>query len=97
MEIILAGALGVVYIAVALQFQRLAQVSWQITRITAERDSERIARMIACDEHRPQRRTGPPQVGPAPSRKVMRRKGGLLAGAAAALVLGAVAWGWRRR
>ncbi len=45
-EIILAGALGAFAPVVFLLIQRLRQLSWQLTQIRVERDSESILREI---------------------------------------------------
>ncbi|MFE6362904.1 hypothetical protein ACFVP3_23260 [Streptomyces sp. NPDC057806] len=45
-EIILAGALGVIAPVVFLLSHRLRQLSWQLTQLRVERDSERILRDI---------------------------------------------------
>ncbi|MFI6248966.1 hypothetical protein [Streptomyces sp. NPDC051016] len=44
--IILAGALGALALIVALLFRRLRRLSWQLTVLRVERDSERILRDI---------------------------------------------------
>ena len=44
--IILAGALGALALVVALLFRQLRQLSWQLTVLRVERDSERILREI---------------------------------------------------
>ena len=43
---ILAGALGATALIVYLLFRRLRQLSWQLTQLRVERDSERILREI---------------------------------------------------
>ncbi|MET9081375.1 hypothetical protein ABZX77_05640 [Streptomyces sp. NPDC004237] len=43
---ILAGALGAIALIVYLLFRRLRQLSWQLTQLRVERDSERILREI---------------------------------------------------
>ncbi|MFF9238453.1 hypothetical protein ACF1AY_16175 [Streptomyces sp. NPDC014776] len=46
MDVILAGALGAIALVVALLFRQLRDLSWQLTQLRVERDSERILRQI---------------------------------------------------
>ncbi|MCQ9178728.1 hypothetical protein KMT30_06720, partial [Streptomyces sp. IBSBF 2953] len=41
-EIILAGALGAIALIVCVLFRQLRELSWQLTQLRVERDSERI-------------------------------------------------------
>jgi hypothetical protein len=51
---ILAGALGAIALIVYLLFRRLRELSWQLTQLRVERDSERILREIGIrSEFRP--------------------------------------------
>ncbi|MFF9097630.1 hypothetical protein ACF1AX_31470 [Streptomyces sp. NPDC014802] len=45
-ETILAGALGAIALVVFLLFRQLRHLSWQLTQLRVERDSERILRQI---------------------------------------------------
>ncbi|GHA00915.1 hypothetical protein ACFOOM_12545 [Streptomyces echinoruber] len=66
--IILAGALGVVGIVVFLLFRQLRELSWQLTQLRVERDSERILRDIGLGGLEPAPITDPADQ-PEPVRK----------------------------
>lgn len=63
--IILAGVLGVLALIVLL-FRRLRQISWQLTQLRVEHDSERILREIGIGAGST---TGSPHVRTAPVRR----------------------------
>lgn len=67
---ILAGALGAIALIVYLLFRRLRQLSWQLTQLRVERDSERILREIGI-------RTGSRHIEAIPTDAPARRKGHL--------------------